>query len=88
MVDSKYKISVESELEVLKGSKALNSAIVNGYNLNAGLYMIKNRMSRREDCPLWLLGQLDDMIYRSNSLIRNLVEYRDEIVRNVVKEKK
>lgn len=61
------------------GYRARNLDVFNAYKLNAGLCDIKARMQKRKDCPLWLLIKLDDMIHRSNCLIRPLIDHRNEL---------
>jgi len=61
------------------GYRARNLDVAKIYGLNAGLCKIQERMAKRKDCPLWLIKRLDDMIYRSNCLIRPLIEHRDEL---------
>lgn len=62
-----------------RGYLARNLDVANAYGLAAGLVAIKERVRTRRDCPLWILDKLDDMIHRSNLLIRPLVEHRDEL---------
>jgi len=63
------------------GYRARNLDVAKIYGLNAGLCSIQTRMQKRKDCPLWLLERLNEMIYKSNCLIRPLVEHRDELSR-------
>jgi len=61
------------------GYRSRNLALAKAYGLNAGLCNIKERMQKRRDCPKWLLAKLDDMINRSNCLIKPLIEHRNEL---------
>jgi hypothetical protein len=61
------------------GYLARNLDVANAYGLNAGLVCMRKRMQTRKDCPAWLLQSLDEMIHRSNCLIRPLVEHRDDL---------
>ena len=64
---------------VSRGYMARNRDVAKAYGLNAGLCSIRKRMQERTDCPAWLLKSLDDMIDRSNCLLRPLIEHRDEL---------
>lgn len=59
--------------------RARNLDVANAYGLNKGLVVICERMRKRKDCPLWLIEQLNELIERSNRLIRPLIEHRDEM---------
>lgn len=63
----------------IRGYLARNQDVAKAYGLNAGLCSIRKRMQQRKDCPVWLLEKLNDMIQRSNELIRPLIEHRDEL---------
>ena len=62
------------------GYLARNLDVAKIIGLNAGLCAIVERLKKRKDCPLWLIGKLVDLIYVSNCLITPLVQYRDELL--------
>ena len=61
------------------GYLARNLDVAKIIGLNAGLCSIVERLKKRKDCPLWLIGKLVDLIYVSNYLITPLVQHRDEL---------
>ena len=65
-----------------RGYTARNLDVAVAYGLNAGLAAIRERMRQRRDCPAWFIEQIDDMIQRSNCLLRPLIEHRDELQPN------
>lgn len=66
------------------GYRARNLDVATAYGLTAGLCDIKVRMRKRKDCPTWFLIKIDDLIYRSNCLIRPLIEHRNEIKKEII----
>ena len=61
------------------GYRARDLDLANCYGLAAGLYDIWSRMTARKDCPVWLVVDLADMIFRANCLLGPLEKYRDEL---------
>lgn len=61
------------------GYRARNLDVATAYGLNAGLCDLRDRMSRRKDCPSWFLLNISELIYKSNCLLRPLIEHRNEI---------
>ena len=61
------------------GYNVRNLYVSKAHRLNVGLCNIKDRMTAREDCPVWFIRQMNDMIDKSNCLIRPLVQHRDEL---------
>ncbi|MEI7673810.1 MAG: hypothetical protein WCK00_17030 [Deltaproteobacteria bacterium] len=68
------------------GSLARNLDVAKIIGLNAGLCAIVERLKKRKDCPLWLIGKLVDSIYVSNCLITPLVQHRDELLEADIQE--
>ena len=71
-------MSIDTTLSSSYGARNLD--VATAYGLNAGLVNIRKRMQRRKDCPAWLLTELDDMIQRSNTILRPLIAYRNELL--------
>jgi len=61
------------------GYEARNLDVARMYGINVDLCSIHERMRSRKDYPLWLMKKLLDLIDKSNSLIRPLVDHRDEL---------
>jgi hypothetical protein len=61
------------------GWRAREKDVEMGYRLNENLCDIKSRLSGRPGCPKWLLKALDEAIYKSNCLLRPLIEHRNEL---------
>lgn len=81
MIHTNTRLRTEAQLPPLvsRGYKARNLDVAVAYGLNAGLAAIRDRMRKRQDCPAWFLAQMDDMMQRSNCLLRPLIEHRDEL---------
>jgi hypothetical protein len=62
-----------------RGYLARNLDVCNAIGLNAGLCSVRDRMRERKDCPAWFLEKMEEMIERSDKLIRPVVEHRDEL---------
>ena len=61
------------------GYRARNQDVEMMYRMNESLCKIHYRMQKRKDYPVWLLKQLNDLIFKSNCLMRPLREHRDKL---------
>jgi hypothetical protein len=61
------------------GYIARNQHVAAAYGIKSGLLSIRKRMQQRKDCPLWLLEMIDECLTRSTTLIRPLIDHRDEL---------
>jgi len=64
------------------GYRARNLDVATAYGLTVGLCNLRERMRKRRDCPTWFMLNIDGLIYKSNCLLRPLIEHRNEISKN------